>query len=307
MRRIRLVSIAALIAAGSVALAACGSSGGGTTSSSAPRPAAARTRQLDRGGGDAGCASGTLNAAGSTAQANAMDAWRKAYSQKCPAPTINYTPTSSGDGVTAFNHGHGRLRRLGRGARPDRRRDRRPLTKACGSTALDLPMVVGPIADRLQRQGRQQARPERPTICQDLPRQDHDLERPGDQGAELGCQPAVDQDHRRSTARTPRARRRTSRVPRGDRADGLHRRRPTRTPRRRASPARARRVRRASPRRSAQTDGGIGYVEYSYAVSAALPTAEIDNGGGPVALTHRQRLQGCRHRQGRRQGQTTSA
>jgi len=34
-----------------------------------------------------------------------------------------------------------------------------------------------------------------------------------------------------------------------------------------------------------QTDGSITYVEYSYAVNASLPTAELDNGGGPVALS----------------------
>ncbi len=33
------------------------------------------------------------------------------------------------------------------------------------------------------------------------------------------------------------------------------------------------------------TDNSITYVEYSYAVNASLPTAELDNGGGPVALS----------------------
>jgi phosphate transport system substrate-binding protein len=34
-----------------------------------------------------------------------------------------------------------------------------------------------------------------------------------------------------------------------------------------------------------QTEGGIGYVELSYAAKGGLDTAEIDNGGGPVALS----------------------
>jgi phosphate transport system substrate-binding protein len=33
------------------------------------------------------------------------------------------------------------------------------------------------------------------------------------------------------------------------------------------------------------TEGSIGYVEYSYAVSGGLQTAQIDNGGGAVALS----------------------
>jgi phosphate transport system substrate-binding protein len=33
------------------------------------------------------------------------------------------------------------------------------------------------------------------------------------------------------------------------------------------------------------TDGAIGYVEWSFAVSGDLDTAKVDNGGGPVELT----------------------
>ena len=40
-----------------------------------------------------------------------------------------------------------------------------------------------------------------------------------------------------------------------------------------------------SPRRSPRRQGSIGYVEYSYAVSGGLSTAQIDNGGGAVALS----------------------
>ena len=33
------------------------------------------------------------------------------------------------------------------------------------------------------------------------------------------------------------------------------------------------------------TDGGITYVEWSYAKDAKLGIAQVDNGGGPVELT----------------------
>jgi len=35
----------------------------------------------------------------------------------------------------------------------------------------------------------------------------------------------------------------------------------------------------------AGTEGGIAYLEWSFAGSANLPTAKVDNGGGAVALT----------------------
>ena len=41
----------------------------------------------------ADCGSGQLQAAGSTAQANAMTQWIKDFQAKCPGVTINYTST----------------------------------------------------------------------------------------------------------------------------------------------------------------------------------------------------------------------
>ncbi len=48
------------------------------------------------------CATGTLNAQGSSAQKNAMAEWIKAYQQKCAGTTINYEPSGSGAGIQAF-------------------------------------------------------------------------------------------------------------------------------------------------------------------------------------------------------------
>ena len=75
-----------------------------------------------------------------------MDAWRKAYQQAVHGATINYDPTGSGDGIAAFSDGTGRLRRLGRRARPTTEVGRGRRRSAAAATALDLPMVVGPIA-----------------------------------------------------------------------------------------------------------------------------------------------------------------
>ncbi|PZS14736.1 MAG: phosphate ABC transporter substrate-binding protein PstS, partial [Pseudonocardiales bacterium] len=53
-------------------------------------------------GGAPTCSSGTLNAEGSTAQTNAIKAWISAYDKACSGATVNYNPTGSGAGVTAF-------------------------------------------------------------------------------------------------------------------------------------------------------------------------------------------------------------
>jgi phosphate transport system substrate-binding protein len=127
--RTRLISIAALIAAGSLTLAACGSSGGGGTKVAAGCPS---------GGGK-------LNADGSSAQYNAMAKWSTDYQDKCSGVTINYTSTNSGQGVSDFIAG-----KIGFGgsdaALNPTAGEPAKATATCGSTALDIPMVTGPIA-----------------------------------------------------------------------------------------------------------------------------------------------------------------
>ena len=60
-----------------------------------------------------------------------------------------------------------------------------------------------------------------------------------------------------------------------------------------------------SPAAVKATEGGITYVEWSYAKDNKLGMAQIDNGGGPVELTARVGRQGRRRRQGRSAPATT--
>ena len=91
------------------------------------------------------CASGTLNASGSTAQANAMSAWTKAYQTACTGASINYAGGGSGAGVAQFISNSvdfaGSDFPLSAAQAPD-------ANKRCGSgnTAINLPMVSGAIA-----------------------------------------------------------------------------------------------------------------------------------------------------------------
>ncbi|MEE6178415.1 phosphate ABC transporter substrate-binding protein PstS [Mycobacterium sp. 050134] len=82
-------------------------------------------------------------ASGSTAQANAMTRFVKAFEQACPGQSLNYTPNGSGAGISEFV-----------GNQTDFAGSDSPLSKdeyaraqqRCGSPVWNLPVVFGPIA-----------------------------------------------------------------------------------------------------------------------------------------------------------------
>jgi phosphate transport system substrate-binding protein len=114
-------------------LAACGSdsnnSSGSTTTGDASK---------------ANCATGTITASGSTAQANAMSQWIKDYQTKCSGATINYQAVGSGAGIEQFSQGSTAFA----GSDSALKDSESPKADARCKTgkALDLPMVAGPIA-----------------------------------------------------------------------------------------------------------------------------------------------------------------
>lgn len=125
----RLVAVlAGLVLAG--ALAAC----------AGPGPAPARTAAVSA----VRCASGSITAQGSSAQANAINTWIKTFQAACPDATIAYRSSGSGAGLRAFIAGSsdfaGSDAELSANDQPDA--DARCAT----GPAIHLPMVVGPIA-----------------------------------------------------------------------------------------------------------------------------------------------------------------
>ncbi|WFE37070.1 phosphate ABC transporter substrate-binding protein PstS [Micromonospora sp. WMMD998] len=124
-------AIACLALTAVLGLSACGSDNN--------EPAAGAT-----GSAAADCATGTLNAQGSSAQKNAMAEWIKAYQQKCAGTTINYEPSGSGAGIQAFIAGTADFA----GSDSALKEDEQPKADArCnGGQALNLPMVIGPVA-----------------------------------------------------------------------------------------------------------------------------------------------------------------
>jgi phosphate transport system substrate-binding protein len=126
----RLGILAGIALTATVALAACGTdnnSGKTTTTAAAGN-----------------CPSGTLNASGSTAQANAIAQWTKDYNAQCPKVTINYGGGGSGAGQAAFIQGTVDFA----GSDSALSADQQPQGDARCKTgpAIHLPMVVGPIA-----------------------------------------------------------------------------------------------------------------------------------------------------------------
>lgn len=91
----RYGAVAGVAVAAALALSACGSdnnsSSTATTSGSGGSTSSASS-----------CGSGTLNAAGSTAQQNAISQFVKDYQSKCTGATVNYNGNGSGSGVTSF-------------------------------------------------------------------------------------------------------------------------------------------------------------------------------------------------------------
>ncbi|XVU22030.1 phosphate ABC transporter substrate-binding protein PstS [Actinoplanes sp. CA-054009] len=90
------------------------------------------------------CASGSITAQGSSAQATAISTWIKNYQVSCPEASLVYASTGSGAGLRAF---YGGLGDFAGSDSPIAAADVAKATARCASgPPIHLPMVVGPIA-----------------------------------------------------------------------------------------------------------------------------------------------------------------
>ncbi|MFE2136377.1 phosphate ABC transporter substrate-binding protein PstS [Streptomyces sp. NPDC059466] len=139
--RLRALSLGAVAVSGALALTACGSDDTGGKSNGGDKATSAATSASSIKCDDA---KGQLQASGSSAQKNAIDAWVKQFTQACSGVQINYNPTGSGAGVTAFTQGQTAFAGSDSPLKPE---EVGAAAKACGGNpAIDLPMVGGPIA-----------------------------------------------------------------------------------------------------------------------------------------------------------------
>ncbi|MFI7586594.1 phosphate ABC transporter substrate-binding protein PstS [Spongisporangium articulatum] len=134
MKLPRLVTLGSVTLVGVLALSACGSD---NTSG-------------DAGGDSSNCPSGTLNAEGSSAQANAIDEAIASYNATCPDVKVNYNPTGSGAGIKQFNAGQVDFAGSDSALKTvavDGVVEADAAKQRCdGNEAWNLPMAVGPIS-----------------------------------------------------------------------------------------------------------------------------------------------------------------
>ncbi|GAA3098572.1 phosphate transport system substrate-binding protein [Kribbella aluminosa] len=135
VNRLFRVGSVAVASVGVLALSACGSD---------PTPSGSSSPGASSSSTGADCPKGTLNAEGSSAQKNAIDEVISKYNEKCADVTVNYNPTGSGAGIKQFNANQVDFAGSDSALKPD---EMTAATKRCaGNPAVDLPMVIGPIA-----------------------------------------------------------------------------------------------------------------------------------------------------------------
>lgn len=284
MRRTRLVSIAALVAAGSIALAGCSSSGGsGKSSSAATGASTTGETSTAAAAGAPTCSKGTLNAAGSTAQTNAIGAWIKAYQQACAGSTINYNPTGSGAGVTSFNAGQ--IDFAGSDSALDPKAGEvAAAQKRCGSVPLNLPMVVGPIAIAYKLKGVDKLILNGPVLAQIF----LGKVKTWNDAAIAKLNPGVKLPstkisvfYRSDSSGTTKNFETYLQAT----APTIFKSAPDKDSSKAGFAGQGKAKSQGVAAAIASTEGAIGYDEFSFAVSGGLQTAQIDNGGGPVTLS----------------------
>jgi phosphate transport system substrate-binding protein len=261
--------VAGLIAS-TVALSACSSADPGRAGGTASDPAPA-----------ASCAKGTLNATGSTAQQNAIDQWVTDYQSACAGSTINYGGGGSGKGVSDFLAGNTDFAGSDSALKATTG-ELAAAAKRCASPAADLPMVTGPIAVAFKLAGVTDLTLSAALVAKIFLGKITKWNDPAIAAANAGTTlPATDitvffrSDESGTTENFERYLKAvdpadftaaTSKVWAGrvgQGKSGSH----------------------GVQQGVATTEGGIGYLEWSYAGSANLPTAKIDNGGGAVGLS----------------------
>ncbi|WP_326786954.1 phosphate ABC transporter substrate-binding protein PstS [Streptomyces sp. NBC_00151] len=135
----RALTLGALAVSGALALTACGSDDTGNTSGGGSSSSASNNSAIK-------CddAKGQIQASGSSAQKNAIDAWVTTFRAACKDVQINYNPTGSGAGITTFIQGQTAFAGSDSPLKPE---EATAAKKTCGgNAAVDLPMVGGPIA-----------------------------------------------------------------------------------------------------------------------------------------------------------------
>lgn len=131
MKHAGRLTVAAI--AGALMLASCGTDANTTSGAGTITPT---------GGG----LTGTINAAGSSAQANAIAEWKKSFQAANPGVEINYQPSGSGAGIQAFIQGTVAFAGSDSALNDEKGEPAQADARCKTGKAINLPMVIGPVA-----------------------------------------------------------------------------------------------------------------------------------------------------------------
>jgi phosphate transport system substrate-binding protein len=266
------------LAAGAIALTGCGSSGTSADAGASPDGGSSSA-----GSSSAACASGSLKAEGSTAQKNAMEQWIKDFQATCSGTTITYNGTGSGAGVSNF------IAKQADFAGSDSALDpaNGEVAKAaavCGSPALNLPMVTGPIAVAYKVNGVKDLVLTPKVITRIFLGKITTWNDPAikalNANASLPSTPITVFYRSDSSGTTQNF---EKYLAANDPAGFTSK--PDKDSSKAGFAGQGKAGSQGVQQAIGSTEGSIGYVEWSFAVSGDLDTARVDNGAGPVELT----------------------
>jgi phosphate transport system substrate-binding protein len=268
--------------AGALVLAACSSSKSNNSTSTTSGGAGSASGSSVSSSAPT-CASGSLNAQGSTAQTNAINQWIQDYQAACSGAKITYNPTGSGAGVTGFNAGQNDF--VGSdSALSVSKGEYSAAQKRCGSAPMDLPMVVGPIAVAYKLQGVDKLILDGTTTAKIFLGKITKWNDPAIAALNPGVtlpSSSISVIYRSDSSGTTQNFERYLAAT----APSIF----TSTPDKDSSKAHFAGQGKAKSQgvsaAIASTEGSIGYDEFSFAVNSGLQTAWIDNGGGAVELS----------------------
>ena len=283
--KLNRIAVAAGLLAGAVALTACGSSASGNGGST-PAPTgtgSGKSTSSALGGSGSSCPTGTLNAEGSTAQTNAITRWIKDYQGICSGATVNYNPTGSGAGVAAFTGGQVDFAGSDSALDPSKG-ETAAAQKRCGSAPLDLPMVVGPIAIAYKLKGVNKLVLTGEVIAKMFLGKITAWNDPAiaalNPGAALPATKISVFYRSDSSGTTQNFERYLAAT-----APDVFKTAPDKDSSKAGFAGQGKAKSQGVADAISSTEGGVGYDEFSFAVSSGLSTAQVDNGAGAVPLS----------------------
>ncbi|GAB3269166.1 phosphate ABC transporter substrate-binding protein PstS [Sinomonas notoginsengisoli] len=129
--RIGRLSAVAVVAAGALALSACGSDNAAGTTNTGSASSGPKV-------------TGTLTGTGSSAQASAIDAWKQGFTASNQGVTVQYSPDGSGAGRKTFISGASQFAGSDAAMKAE---ELKSAQAVCGPDgALDIPVYISPIA-----------------------------------------------------------------------------------------------------------------------------------------------------------------